>query len=125
MRAHTIVIAILAVLGSTAVFGKPVSDSGTNGAAWIERILNSDGTINWTEYENVALHAGELTVRDYLLGPKYEHYIRSRKSFRHWPCKAMRMGGKDRLITSSIWLEAARRWKRLVCTSGPAGLCRR
>jgi len=74
MRAHTIVVAILAVLGSTALFGEPVSNRGTSGAAWSERILNRDGTINWTEYKNVALHAGELTVRDYLLGPKYEHY---------------------------------------------------
>lgn len=43
-------------------------------SVWTERIRNGDGTMNWTEYENVATHAGELAQRDYLLGPKYEYY---------------------------------------------------
>lgn len=46
----------------------------TKASDWPERILNSDATINWTEYEYVALHAGDLVHRDYLLGPKYTYY---------------------------------------------------
>jgi len=50
-------------------------------AIWTERILNVDGSVNWTEYENAAVHAGELTERDYLLGPKYAYYHPQAESF--------------------------------------------
>jgi hypothetical protein len=57
------------------------NNSKTKAAIWTERILNSDGSINWTEYENAAVHAGELTQRDYLLGPKYAYYHPQAESF--------------------------------------------
>src|SRR5450759_4622110 len=55
------------------------SKTGTN--IWTERILNNDGTIDWKEYENVASHAGELSERDYLLGPKYVYFHPQAESF--------------------------------------------
>ena len=57
------------------------STSKTGALGWTERILNRDGTINWTEYENVASHAGDLTERDYLLGPKYACYHSQAETF--------------------------------------------
>ena len=42
--------------------------------AWNEQILNRDGTMCWKQYDDIAKHAGELTERDYLLGPKYADY---------------------------------------------------
>jgi hypothetical protein len=57
-----------------AVSGDRESTSKTGAIIWTEQILNRDKTINWTKYENVAAHAGELTERDYLLGPKYAYY---------------------------------------------------
>ena len=48
--------------------------SKTKVGAWTELILNSNGTINWTEYRNVAINTGEAAIRDYLLGPKYTDY---------------------------------------------------
>jgi hypothetical protein len=44
------------------------------GMGWTERILNADGSINWTEYANVASNAGSAEIRNYLLGPKYSYY---------------------------------------------------
>ncbi|KPL23737.1 MAG: hypothetical protein AMJ75_05450, partial [Phycisphaerae bacterium SM1_79] len=41
---------------------------------WSEQILNTDGTINWTEYVNVANDLDKASVRDYLLGPKYSYF---------------------------------------------------
>jgi hypothetical protein len=66
-RDIAIVLMILALpQGSVKMYGKPVSKSGTvksGTSVWTERILNSDGTINLTEYKNVATHAGELAQR--------------------------------------------------------------
>src|ERR1039457_3122683 len=46
------------------------STSKTGALGCTERILNRDGTINWTEYEMVPPHAADLTERDSPLGPK-------------------------------------------------------
>jgi hypothetical protein len=52
-----------------------------NPTLWIERLRNPDGSMNWTEYANLATHAGELAQRDYLLGPKYAYYHPTAESF--------------------------------------------
>ncbi len=41
---------------------------------WVEKILNSDGTINWTEYTNVANNYDRPDIIDYRLGPSYTFY---------------------------------------------------
>ena len=85
MRTHNFVLVILAVLlGRIESFGLPVSNTDAakaGGTGWIERILKDDGTVNWAEYEKIATHAGELSERDYLLGPKYAYYHPQAESF--------------------------------------------
>lgn len=41
---------------------------------WAEKILNSDGTINWTEYTNVAKNYDRPDIINYRLGPDYSFY---------------------------------------------------
>ncbi|MDD5675336.1 MAG: hypothetical protein PHC61_14290 [Chitinivibrionales bacterium] len=53
----------------------------TGASVWTEQILNGDGSINWTQYESVAAHAGDSAQRDYLLGPKYAYYHPQAESF--------------------------------------------
>jgi hypothetical protein len=63
-----------ALLGPIELPGQPISISAvakTEASGWTERILNGDGTMNWSQYENVATNASQRAVRDYLLGPKY------------------------------------------------------
>jgi hypothetical protein len=42
--------------------------------AWSERILNTNGTINWTEYANVANTYNQRDIMDYRFGPRYAYY---------------------------------------------------
>lgn len=48
--------------------------NGLSQSRWTERILNSDGTINWTEYVNVAQNYDRSDIIDYRLGPNYSFY---------------------------------------------------
>ncbi|MDD5674668.1 MAG: hypothetical protein PHC61_10925 [Chitinivibrionales bacterium] len=74
-QAKTVTLtAYLVSLGNVPLFK-------TGACVWSEQILNGDGTINWTQYENVAAHAGELAQRDYLLGPKYCYYHPQTEAF--------------------------------------------
>lgn len=41
---------------------------------WLEKILNKDGTINWTEYTNVAKNYNRRDIIDYRFGPDYTFY---------------------------------------------------
>lgn len=41
---------------------------------WVENILNSDGTINWTEYTKVANNYDRPDIIDYRFGPDYTFY---------------------------------------------------
>lgn len=41
---------------------------------WVEKILNSDGTINWTEYTNVANNYDTSEIIDYRFGPDYTYF---------------------------------------------------
>src|ERR1700678_2510372 len=81
---------LIPTLALVALTYNAISQSQTNMGAqanqseaslWTERILNRDGTINWTEYERGAAHAGDLNERDYLLGPKYDYYHSRAESF--------------------------------------------
>lgn len=47
---------------------------------WKEKILNSDGTINWTEYTNVAKRYDRPDIIDYRFGPDYTFYHPSPES---------------------------------------------
>ncbi len=62
------------IVSSAGVAQEGAGAKNAAAAPWKERILNGDGAINWTEYEHVATHAGDVAARDYLLGPKYEYY---------------------------------------------------
>lgn len=53
----------------------PVTGGGTQAIGqWRERILNSDGTINWTEYSNVAATYHTAQTLDYRMGPSAQDY---------------------------------------------------
>lgn len=80
-------------------------------SVWTERIRNGDGTMNWTEYENVATHAGELAQRDYLLGPKYEYYHPQPETFPTLALQGDADGWEGIPITRSIWLSPTRQGK--------------
>ncbi len=41
---------------------------------WKDRILNDDGTINWSEYRNVAQNYHKLEMIDYRFGPKFTDF---------------------------------------------------
>lgn len=41
---------------------------------WVEKILNSDGTINWNRYSYVANNYSRRDMIDYRLGPDYTRY---------------------------------------------------
>ncbi|WGV24067.1 hypothetical protein [Halotia branconii] len=49
--------------------------------SWKERILNSDGSINWTEYTNVAQNYHKREMIDYRFGPKYSDFHTTAESF--------------------------------------------
>lgn len=49
--------------------------------SWKERILNADGTINWTEYTNVAQNYHKREMIDYRFGPKYSDFHSTEESF--------------------------------------------
>jgi hypothetical protein len=67
--------------GQGGVDGSTGGSSGSGEAGvWPECILNSDGMIDWTKYAEVAEKAGELAVRDCLLGPKYDFYHPEKES---------------------------------------------
>lgn len=52
----------------------PASVPPSSNDRWTERILNTDGTINWTGYDVVATHYDAPDVLEYRLGPSYDDY---------------------------------------------------
>ncbi len=48
---------------------------------WKELILNSDGSINWSQYGSVARNFNKPEIIDYRFGPKYSHFHSSPENF--------------------------------------------
>ncbi|UYZ63627.1 RICIN domain-containing protein [Hymenobacter weizhouensis] len=48
--------------------------AGGTPSAWTERILNANGSINWSEYENIAANYNRPSSIDYRYGPKYSDF---------------------------------------------------
>lgn len=71
-RVTTIILAMLMLLGGVK------AESG----GWTERIRNSNGAMNWVEYEKVASTVGsDKNTRDYLIGPTYADYHAQSEAF--------------------------------------------
>ena len=60
---------LLPLVGLLAAIPLPVM-----AATWNEQILNQDGTINWTNYVNVANNLDQSSTIDYMLGTDSSFY---------------------------------------------------
>jgi hypothetical protein len=70
----------LGISTSSTVKVKVVNSSFGSGA-WTERILNGDGSINWTEYVNVANNYGSREMASYRFGPSYKYFHPTPETF--------------------------------------------
>ncbi|WP_242056558.1 MULTISPECIES: hypothetical protein [unclassified Nostoc] len=59
----------------------PTPASAPTSTFWKERILSADGTINWSEYTNVAQNYHKREMLDYRFGPKYSDFHSTAESF--------------------------------------------
>jgi hypothetical protein len=67
-------LTLLAVLLNALLLPATAAAQKPDAADWKERILNGDGTINWTNYVDVANNYNRRDIIDYRFGPRYSHY---------------------------------------------------
>ena len=99
----------------------PVTGGGTQAIGqWRERILNSDGTINWTEYSNVAATYHTAQTLDYRMGPSAQDYgvaPTSTTVYQPEP-NGLWKGGLNKALADNL----CRTSDKLIQTESPTGL---
>jgi len=76
---------------------------------WSERILDTNGAIDWTEYANVASNYNQREILDYRFGPRYSHYHEAPETiptvYSNSTSDGWHNGGWPRRPTSSEFVE--------------------
>jgi hypothetical protein len=74
-----------------------VTNSSFGTGSWSEKILNGDGSINWTEYANVANNYDRRDMVEYRFGPSYGFYNPTPETFP----TLMKLSGENGVIGHS------------------------